>query len=60
MRPMSDDAVRDVLAAQLQQAVQVVRELLDLIDRKWVQISWRPSDRQVVEAAREFLREVTK
>lgn len=55
-RPMSgDDALRQVLAAQLEQAKQVIAELLDLLDRKFVQISWRETDMQVVENARAFL-----
>lgn len=54
---MSDDAVRDVLARQLADALSHVVALLDLIERKWLQISWRPSDRAVVEAAREFVDE---
>lgn len=41
--------------AELARAVEVIRQLLDLLDRKWLQISWRESDLQVVEEARAFV-----
>lgn len=43
--------------AELARALDVIRALLELLDRKTLQISWRDSDRQTVEAARAFARE---
>lgn len=43
---------------QMDRAVEVVRQLVELIDRKWLQISWHESDRLVVNDARTFLEEV--
>lgn len=50
-----DDALRQVLARQLADALGHLAALLDLLDRKTLQISWRHSDRQVVEEARAFV-----
>lgn len=52
---MNDDAVRAVLARQLADALGHLTALLDLLDRKWIQLSWRESDLQLVQEARAFV-----
>jgi len=46
-----------VSAEQLARAIEVIRSLVDLIDRKFLMISWRQSDLETVEEARAFLRD---
>lgn len=39
-------------------AVEVIRQLLELLDRKWLQIAWLERDVEAVDAARVFVEEV--
>lgn len=43
--------------AEMVRALEVIRALLDLLDRKWLQLSMRESDVQVVDDARAFVRD---
>lgn len=40
---------------ELARAIEVIRQLLGLIDRKWLMISWRESDLRLVAEARAFV-----
>lgn len=50
-----DDAVRQVLARQLADALGHLAALLELIDRKLLSTLWSPADLSTREQAREFL-----
>lgn len=47
-------------AAELARALEVIRQLLELIDRKFLQIAWLKGDSAVVTDARAFLLEMDR